>query len=358
MRNNPTSRAMNEGLTIATLVAALAGTPALAHHSRANFDLDSLVEVEGTVTEFAWTNPHVFVVVEGRKAGSADVHEWTFELNSTPVQIRSGWTANTLKAGDRVVARGNPDRDANRRFIYGSVFLRGSEEIVVRRIPAGTVPPPTTAEQQAAKSTDFTGVWNTRSRAEQILGSTADTQLVNALPVNEKGQQQLDRFNPDDNPAWRCEPPSLPNLLTTPYPFEITRPSPDILKIVYEVHKVERTIHLGSSGPTANTPRTPRGHSIGRFENGELVIETSNFAAVRWGNGRAVDGSERKSTVERYSLGGDGKTLTLKFSMTDPEYLREAVTDERTYDLSPGYELQDYVCDPATARRHLEAGRD
>ncbi len=48
-------------------VAALVAMPALAHHSRSNFDLDSTVEVEGTVTEFAWNNPHAFAVVEGKK---------------------------------------------------------------------------------------------------------------------------------------------------------------------------------------------------------------------------------------------------------------------------------------------------
>ena len=35
---------------IATSVAGLALTPALAHHSRANFDLDRTLEIEGTVT--------------------------------------------------------------------------------------------------------------------------------------------------------------------------------------------------------------------------------------------------------------------------------------------------------------------
>ena len=53
----------------AALVAALAAAPALAHHSRANFDLDSVVEIEGTVTEFSWRNPHAFAVVQGKKAG-------------------------------------------------------------------------------------------------------------------------------------------------------------------------------------------------------------------------------------------------------------------------------------------------
>jgi hypothetical protein len=104
-------------------------------------------------------------------------------------------------------------------------------------------------------------------------------------------------------------------------------------------------------------PASPLGHSIGRLENGELVIETARFARVRWGNGTGVDSSEQKATVERYALGADGRSLTLHFTMTDPEYLAKPVTDEQHYNLNPGYKLQEYLCDPATARRHLTAGK-
>jgi hypothetical protein len=86
------------------------------------------------------------------------------------------------------------------------------------------------------------------------------------------------------------------------------------------------------------------------------VIETAKFTRVRWGNGKGVGSSEQKTTVERYALGDDGRTLTLHFTMTDPEYLTEPVTDEQHYTLNAGYKLQEYLCDPATARRHLTAG--
>ena len=42
------------------LSAALAG-PALAHHSFAMFDNEHQTKIEGTVTDFQWTNPHVYI---------------------------------------------------------------------------------------------------------------------------------------------------------------------------------------------------------------------------------------------------------------------------------------------------------
>jgi hypothetical protein len=44
--------------------------------------------------------------------------------------------------------------------------------------------------------------------------------------------------------------------------------------------------------------------------------------------------------------------------MTDPEYLAKAVSSGQSFNLNAGYELQEYLCDPATSRRHLTAGEE
>ena len=90
--------------------------PTAAHHSPAQFDMSRDVMLEGTIKEFSWRNPHSFAVIE-RTLADGRKEQWTFELNSTPVLQRWGWTRDTLRVGDRVVARGNPDNDAERRFL-------------------------------------------------------------------------------------------------------------------------------------------------------------------------------------------------------------------------------------------------
>ena len=341
----------------AIVVTALISAPALAHHSRSNFDLDSTVEIAGTVKEFAWRNPHGYVVIEGEK-GDGPVEQWTFELNSTPVLKRFGWTPQTLKVGDHVVARGNPDRDADRRFVYANLFVKDGKDIWAWGGPQLNSPPKPTAEQLAAKSTDYSGVWRVQFKGDVLGRNNPDDVVVNTLPVTAKGQDELDHFDPDRNPEWDCLPITMPQILGYPYPFEISRPDAETLVIRYEVDELERVVHLGMASVPDDVAPSPLGYSIGRFENGDLVIETARFAPVRWGNGRGVDSSAQKKTVERYTLGDDGRTLALAFTMTDPEYLSRPVTDEQRYNLNPGYELQEYLCDPATARRHLTAGED
>jgi len=338
----------------ATLGAATLAGPSVAHHSRANFDLDATVEVEGVVKEFAWRNPHAYVVIE-----TPDGTEWTFEMNSTPVLARFGTTRHSLTPGEHVVAHGNPDRNPDRHFAYTTVFTKddGTEVWSWGKPDAPSSQPPPDAV--FAGSTDFTGVWRIIFEAGfDVLGrNRPDTELHSDLPVTAKGQAQIDAFDPDDNPDWDCLPRTMPTIVGYPYPFEISRVDDDTLKILYEVDHVERTVHMGMSAHPADLEPTVLGHSIGRIDDdGSLVIDTVGFAHVVWGSGEGVDSGERKHTTEVYRLTDDGRGLSLTFTMEDPEYLTEPVTITHRYRLNPDYQIQDYYCDPEDARRHLTAG--
>ena len=54
----------------------LAALPSAAHHSFAIFDRDKQVTLSGTVKEFQWTNPHVFVQLVVKNAEGAVKKVW------------------------------------------------------------------------------------------------------------------------------------------------------------------------------------------------------------------------------------------------------------------------------------------
>jgi len=108
---------MTNRLALAAGAALLVAVPALAHHSFAMFDQRKIMTLEGTVTEFQWTNPHAFVEMDVTASG-ATTH-WSIELNSPNNLKRQGWTRSELKRGDRVTLRMNPLRDGN----HGGLFL-------------------------------------------------------------------------------------------------------------------------------------------------------------------------------------------------------------------------------------------
>ena len=104
--------------------------PVQAHHSYAAFDKDRVVSIQGTVTRWDWTNPHSFLYIAVRGPGRATT-EWEIESASPSLLRRIGFTATSMKAGDRVTVRLSPHRT---RAHFGSLVaidLPGGKTLVM-----------------------------------------------------------------------------------------------------------------------------------------------------------------------------------------------------------------------------------
>jgi len=97
-------KARRRPLAAAVLGAAalLATGASLAHHSFAMFDSDHQVKITGTVKHFQWTNPHVYIEMDGLQAKEQDavVKHYTIECASPGILNRIGWKFNMVKEGD------------------------------------------------------------------------------------------------------------------------------------------------------------------------------------------------------------------------------------------------------------------
>ena len=68
---------------------------AFGHHSDAGVDMETIVQFDGTVTEYSWRNPHVyFNVMADNESGQST--EWEIQLPSTVTMTRMGWTRDSL----------------------------------------------------------------------------------------------------------------------------------------------------------------------------------------------------------------------------------------------------------------------
>jgi hypothetical protein len=94
---------------LALLALAAIQTAVFAHHSAAMFDNTKVLEISGTVKEFQWTNPHIWIQVNVQ--GTAGVQEWSIEGGGPNNLSRQGWRPTTFKPGQAVTFRINPMRD-------------------------------------------------------------------------------------------------------------------------------------------------------------------------------------------------------------------------------------------------------
>jgi hypothetical protein len=113
----------------ALAVAAAFGVaaPLVAHHSGAMFDNTKTVELTGTVKEFQWTNPHIWIQVNVDKAGApGGKEEWSVEGGSPNSLSRNGWRKTTFTPGAAVSIRVNPMRDGSHAGNFvGAKFADG-----------------------------------------------------------------------------------------------------------------------------------------------------------------------------------------------------------------------------------------
>ena len=90
----------------------LAAQSALAHHSAAMFDPEKVKELTGTVKEFQWKNPHVWIQVYVQN-GAGGKEEWSIEGGGPNSLSRQGWRPTSFKPGDVVTIKVNPMKDGS-----------------------------------------------------------------------------------------------------------------------------------------------------------------------------------------------------------------------------------------------------
>ena len=109
------------------LIATL--TPLSAHHSWP-VTYNKLVTVKGTVTEFAWTNPHPMMTVEV-PTNDGRTEKW---LIGGPAIIRmegNGWTKSTVKPGDTITGIGYQYADGEKILKLERVVLGDGKELLL-----------------------------------------------------------------------------------------------------------------------------------------------------------------------------------------------------------------------------------
>ena len=112
----------------------LVATSALAHHSNSAFDGDKVMVLTGTVTEWKWTNPHVWIVLSVDDGNGGKV-TWAIEGRTPGQLVRAGWSKTILKTGETITVDFSPAKDGTHTGLLTRV--RRADGSVV-----GAPPPP------------------------------------------------------------------------------------------------------------------------------------------------------------------------------------------------------------------------
>jgi hypothetical protein len=76
-----------------------------AHHSFALFDQTKTSTIQGVVSRFDWTNPHIAVYID---VPGPTVQRYKVETGSVNAMARQGWKPGDIKVGDKAAVVFHP----------------------------------------------------------------------------------------------------------------------------------------------------------------------------------------------------------------------------------------------------------
>lgn len=329
------------------ITLAVIALPAAAHHSGAIYDDERDVNLHGTVKNVRWANPHVIIEIDV----TGDVGEtvrWAIE-GLPPSGLRSaGWSPQSLKPGDQIIASGNPARNANRKMILGHSIVKTDGTILIMPSLRGRHGLPPVDLPTPIFANDLSGRWVTRWNPEvasEFFGARAKWQLT------DKGMAAMDSYNSSMDPGAKCVPEPVPYVMIFPAGKQIE--IDDQISTIRDEIGMDRTVYMTLESHDG-AHYSDHGHSIGRWEEDVLVVDTTHFADHRRGLAlMGLPSGKFKHLIERFELNPEKTSMQYSYWLEDPEYLVEPVTGQMELVYRPDVPFLSEPCDIENARNHL-----
>jgi hypothetical protein len=336
---------MRKPLMIATGVFLATAAPLSgAHHGFAtHYYPDQYITIEGTVKQFDFVNPHAILYIDGTNDAGEPV-VYTCALQARTQLVRRGVSDDLFTVGAPIRVDGFAARRDPYGCEFGTSYFTDGSSFTMRSQEGRTVfaenearPVPTSASGTGSIFGNWIRPTLYGPAGGGSMGSGQDS-------ITAAGQAAQDAFDPiAGNPVIRCEGGSpirnwgAPGLAT-----RITQVNSEIF-IYHESMDITRTVHMNLTEHPDDAERTDMGHSIGRFEDGTLVIDSAAFAAGVLGFS-TVHTADMTMT-ERLRVVPDTGDLEITWVVLDEAFYDEPITGGQTLQ-STTQEIIRYECIP------------
>lgn len=350
-----------------------------AHHGVANFDLNTDIELSGTITGVKLVNPHswlYFDVIDENGSTAA----WRCEMRGVTVLRRSGWSQEMFANGMQIKISASPDRNdpttcylstitfpdgtfINRygqiekptakensqrplRLANGDPNIAGdwAAEQLVMTDPSGkvgTLVPLSVSDKFKPGEVPGGGQGFPGSRGTSI--SFADdpvdaywNQRPSSMQLTAAGQAAIDALDlaTGDNPRLRCAPTNI--LFDWYFEMDVNRieQKPEQIKMYYGSNGIERTIYLNTEKHPDNITLSLTGHSIGNWQDDVLIVDTIGFKPGVLNADQRIPHSEHLRIVERFTIDAEKLELRRSYVAEDPTYFSGQFTGADTVYIS------------------------
>jgi hypothetical protein len=193
---------------------------------------------------------------------------------------------------------------------------------------------------------DLSGVWAGDSRNDKYHQNLAADFKRGEFPIRPWAEALTkERMTGaySEWPSTHCLPTGVPlfdSMLR--YPYKVIQ-EPDLVVIFREERSEYRQIFLDGRQPEADPNPTWLGYSVGRWDRDALVVDTTGFNAKTWLDLTGHPSTEALHLTERFHRRDYGH-LDIQLTIDDPKAYTQPWTVTESWEISPGTELLEFVC--------------
>ncbi len=342
-----------EASSIAIFVVLLLPSESLAHHStRAFFNPDVKVEIEGVIRAIQWRNPHTIFELDVQDERGETIR-WHVESGALGVLRAQGITSEILSIGDNVKILGDQSMRNRPEMFARNILLASGEEVLLTlgareyfsangdvELLEGAYDEE--AVEIARRTAD--GIFRVWSRIGERLrvdeGGIFNNEEIDSFPFTAQGRAVRDEWDPAANFILGCTDWNMPRLMNNPLPMEFVRDGENIV-IHFEENDSRRIIYMNPDEAEVPQEHTLMGHSVGRWDGDALVIRTNHITESTY----ELPVSSEIELLEIFRPSADGSRLDYEIEVTDPVMLESPVTQTTAWIWRPEISVNSYACE-------------
>jgi hypothetical protein len=218
----------------------------------------------------------------------------------------------------------------------------------------------------AAKPHDIFGVWAPKVNAQGsgMDGGAAVLAFSKELPsmtawaqgkydvIRQGTNGPFERARDEMDPHIHCLPYGMPRAFAVNGPFEIVQAQGQVFMFFEADHLVRRIYTDGRKHPQDADP-TYMGHSIGRWDQDALVVDTVGLNDLTWLDSIGHPHSDALHVTERVRR-VDRSTLEINFTFEDPKAYVKPWGGTKRFELKPDWEISEQLaCEDHLREYHI-----
>ena len=343
-------------MTRAVIVATLLTVPVLveragAHHGAGLYESGKNIQLEGTLTQLAFVNPHSYVYFD--VVGSdGKVIAMKCEMRSATTLRRSGWSPAMFVPGAAIKVLGHPHRTDPTACTVETLTLGNAPTLERYQQLSGAKPVnrSTRPVRLATGKPNLAGEW----AQEQHVLVTPPGGRIGLVPMSQAAAIRAGKVPMPNGPdGWFPPPVTLTAAGQTAAEALRKRPASadprltcQITSILFDwvfdgtINRITqradtitmeygagltRTVHMNMTAHPAKIAPSRAGHSIGRWDGDTLVVDTVGFAPGSLAG--SLPHSGQLHVVERFTLNSATLELTRNIVAEDPLYFADKYVD-------------------------------